>query len=84
MGIGLVVTAVFFAVLAVIYGFMRLSCFLKKKYGEAENFLFIVMTFFMCDSCRKACESHTKLVIRAVAFAVLVTAISFGIAYFVR
>ena len=84
MGIGIVVTAVFFTALAVIYGFMRLSCWLKKKYGEAENILFIAMTFFMCDSCRAACESHTKLVIRAVVFAALVTAVGFGIAYFVR
>lgn len=84
MGIGIAVTIVFAVVFGVVYGAMRLSCFLKKEYGEAEMFIFRLMTYFMCDSCRKACESPTKLFIRAVMFAALITALVFGVTHFIR
>jgi hypothetical protein len=75
MGIGILITLVFAVAFLVIYGLMRLSCVLKRKYREAENFIFRALTFFMCASCREACESHTKLLIRAVMFAAVITAV---------
>jgi hypothetical protein len=75
MGIGILVTLVFTVAFLLIYGLMRLSCFLKRKYREAENFVFRALTFFMCESCREACENTTKLLIRAVMFAAVITAV---------
>jgi hypothetical protein len=84
MGIGIAITITFLVVFCLVYGAMKLACFFKKEYGQAENFIFRLMTYFMCESCRKACESPAKLFIRAVTFAALITAVGFGVAYFIR
>ena len=51
MGIGLILTVVFAGACLVIYALMRLSCYLKKKYCQAENRLCELFGLIMCESC---------------------------------
>lgn len=72
MGIGILVTIVFGIAFGVIYTLMHLSCFLKRKYLRAESWIYKLLTFFMCESCKEACESHTKLIFRALLFSAII------------
>ena len=78
-GIALLALVVF----VIVYVFMRVTCYLKKKYAKAENFVWQFITSLMCDSCREACESHKKLLIRAVKFSILITAVA-AAGYYIR
>lgn len=75
MGIGLLLALVFGVAFGTIYGLMRLSCLLKKEYLRAESWTYKLLTFFMCESCKEACESHTKLVFRALLFSAVIAAV---------
>jgi len=68
---------------AVIYGAMRLVCFIKRKYCQAENLLCKVFEQFECVSCREACMDHRRLFIRSVLFAVVIAGV-FVVAHCVR
>ena len=68
---------------AFIYGAMRLVCYVKRKYCQAENWLCKVFEQFECVSCREACMNHRRLFIRSVLFA-LVMASVFMLAYCIR
>lgn len=83
MGIGLVLTGVFGIAFFVIYGLMRLSCYLKKKYCQAEGRLCELLELVMCESCKESCRNHRKLLLRAVLFSVVVVVI-FAIGYWCR
>jgi len=69
------IVIIFFVLFAVIYTLMRFSCYVKRKYSQTENWFYKRVTLFMnlCEDCKKACESHTKLVIRAAFFSAVLT-----------
>jgi hypothetical protein len=74
-----------FAVLFVlIYGFFHLSCYVKRRYKDAENWLYRILTSFMCESFREACEKPGKMVIRAIFFAAVLAAVLVVIMHFMK
>jgi len=71
MGLAVLIVVVF----AAIVGLMYLSCYLKRKYAQAEHWIYRALTFFMCESCKEACESHTKLLFRALLFTAVIVGV---------
>lgn len=79
---GLLLTFVVLTIL--IIGFFKLSCFVKRKYKDTENSVYRLLTSFMCESCREACERPLKLVLRAIMFAFIITLVAGLIVLFVK
>ena len=74
---------VFLIAWLLVYGAMRLACYIKQKYCQAENVLCKVLETFECVSCRESCTNHLKLLIRSVLFALLLASV-FVAAYCMR
>jgi hypothetical protein len=76
------VIAWFVLCIAGVYVGLRVICFLKREYAQAENMLLrgIVgaITFFeeICATCKKGCEDHPLLVRRAVRIGLLIATVS--------
>lgn len=75
---------VFVALTFLIIGFFKLSCIVKKKYKDTENWLYLLLTSFMCESCREACEKPLKLVLRAVLSALIITLVAGAIVHYIK
>lgn len=78
----LFVLAWFVACIGGVYLGMRLICFLKREYSQAENWtlrsIVKVIAFFeeICAECKKGCEEHPVLVRRAFRIGLVIWAVS--------
>jgi len=73
MGIGIVIFWLFLIAWGILGALMAIACYLKAKYCKAEHWLCKAMFLFGCKSCKEACESYLKLIIRACLFAAILT-----------
>jgi len=78
----LLVLAWFVFCIVGVYLGMRLLCFLKREYSQAENWavraVIGAISFLeeICTDCRKSCTEHPVLVRRAVRTGILIWAVS--------
>ena len=73
----------FFVAFLCVYAFMRITCFLKKKYALVENKIWKFLLSLMCESCREACKDHKKLIVRAMLFSLVIAAVATA-TYYIR